>query len=220
MAMKSQGPEGVGRRRAVEGAQQALDIEHGMFPFPLHAARTVPIGYDPSVTLYRVAVARAAGARARRREFESTGKRERRLREADHCLEVVLLTHAALESWINWSHLHSGLKTTGTWINRWTEGCNQIAESRGHPPPSPIPTEVTSFLAELGAWRNFLAHGDERARLRLLDLIGEINFGDALNADLATETIRLADLAFTYGGSVTGIVAPHSSRCWVALDEA
>jgi len=126
-------PNSASRRHAMDDAQRVLEAEHELLPYPLHAARTVPIGYNPSVALYRMAVARAAGARERRWEFQKTSKRERRLRETDHCVEVILLSQAALESWINWGHLQSGLSPKDSWISRWTKGCSVIAASKGLP---------------------------------------------------------------------------------------
>jgi len=166
-----------------------------------------------------MATARARTAGIRRRQYEETGKHERRLREIDLCVETLVLTQGALEAWINWAHLASGVKPKGTWIERWTKGLGRIATARGHTPSSALSNEQYRFLEELGGWRNFLLHGDARSRDRLLECTAATDLSDLLTADYAAEVIRGADSVFTLGGAVTGIVAPYSVLLSVASDE-
>ncbi len=205
--------------KALAGAAAAQRTEEERLPFPLHAGRTVPVGLDPSTVLYRMAAARARTAGIRRRQCEETGKHERRLREIDLCVETLVLTQGALEAWINWAHLASGVKPKGTWIERWTKGLGRIATARGHTPSSALSNEQHRFLQELGRWRNFLLHGDARARDRLLECMAGTDLPDLLTAAYAAEVIRGADSVFTLGGAVTGIVAPYSVLLSVASDE-
>jgi len=205
--------------KALAGAEAARRTEEERLPFPLHAGRTVPVGLDPSTVLYRMAAARARTADIRRRQYEETGNPGRRQREIDLCVETVVLTQGALEAWINWAHLTSGVKPKGTWIERWTKGLHRIAEARGHTPSFALSDEHRRFLQELGSWRNFLLHGDASSRVRLLERTGGVELSDLLTADYAAEVIRGADSVFTLGGAVTGIVAPYSVLLSVASDE-
>jgi len=204
--------------KALAGAEAARRTEERL-PFPLHAGRTVPVGLEPSTVLYRMAVARSRMADIRRGQHEDTGNPERRRREIDLCVETLVLTQGALEAWINWAHLASGVKPKGMWIERWTKGLHRIAEARGHAPSFALSDEHRRFLQELGSWRNFLLHGDARSRVRQLERTGGAELSDLLTADYAAEVIRGADSVFTLGGAVTGIVAPYSVLLWVAFDE-
>lgn len=130
-----------------------------------------------------------------------------------------MLTQGALEAWINWAHLTSRVKTTDKWVQRWTKGLGRIAEARGHPPCFALSEEHRGFLEYLGAWRNFLLHGDARARGRLLERAAGTDLSNLLMASYAAEVIVGADSVFTLGGAVTGIPAPHSDHLFVAPDE-
>jgi hypothetical protein len=94
------------------------------------------------------------------------------------------------------------------------------------PSDVPLSDDQHTFLAELGAWRNYLLHADARARTRLRELLtkkgllaGDISEPDLLTADLAESTVQQADQLFRWAEERTGIQAPFLDAAWVAPDE-
>jgi hypothetical protein len=176
--------------------------------------------FNPSVMLYRFAVAQATRARERAKQHSETGSNERRLREIDSCIAVIILAQAALESSINWAHRIAGIKPTtdSPWWRGWTDGCPAIAAARGNNTPGPFPDGAEAGLRSLTAWRNYVVHGSDRSLRRLLGSVSS-NPISSLTAPLAEDVIQLADSLFNYGSAATGLPMPDSAHLWVAFDE-
>ena len=145
-------------------------------------------------------------------------------RARDAAIETVVLTQAAAESYVNWIYLEVGVRPRSrSWISRW-DGLGTVAKQLGRPGTS-LPSEHIRFFTELNAWRNYLVHGDERARKTLLATLTAQGCGDftddaevisILDSDYAATVIERAEAAFSWTARQTGIQAPFVCGAWVS----
>jgi hypothetical protein len=177
--------------------------------------------------VYRRAVATWHRAQRMAAEYEETNRTERRLREIDAVLETVVLTQAACEGWIYFAYRHTKAEPEkgGGWIQRWIDAPRLICDPcrpAGQPPTRGLDQVTIDALRRLSAWRNFLLHGDDRARQKLGDLIDQEPDVRLLTAALAEQVIAWADHAFTDLGSllgVHGVIGLNSAYLWIGYDE-
>jgi hypothetical protein len=171
-------------------------------------------------TKQAVAARERAGNRAR--EYAEPGNYERRWREVDAVIATLSMTQAAAESWVNWAYAELGVHPqTQRWIERWRAATTLLPQARGSEGRDLSP-DTMAFLAKLSAWRNFLMHGDQTSRDRLVKYVPAGDEGNYLKADLADWAIQGADAAFSDAGGVLGvygIAGLHSAFSWVAADE-
>jgi hypothetical protein len=184
--------------------------------------------YNGSQVLFRLAFARTRRARDfadQAARAGSTGEGdpvERRNRERDAVIEVIVLTQAALEAYVNWVYVQAGLDPTGGWIDRW-QNLDQPAGQLGRPADFQLSSAQLDLLSEISALRNVLVHGDQRSRQRLVNssvgasTVAEVLRG--LTAGLAQTVVDNAEALFRWAGERTGITAPSSTGAWIASDE-
>ncbi|WP_370102577.1 hypothetical protein [Streptacidiphilus sp. MAP12-20] len=186
--------------------------------------------YNGSQVLFRQAKARslAAGRMAQQADEEMAAGRsgmERRQRERDAAMNVVIMTQAAAEAYVNWVFMQAKVAPgNGTWISRW-RGIPRAAEALGRDRKCGLPSEHSDFFNELDAWRNFLVHGDSRAMEALksaLENQGRQSPGhpvELLDSSYAASIVERAEAAFGWAQGATGITAPSGAGAWVAFDE-
>lgn len=189
--------------------------------------------YDGSQVLFRYAKARVAAARRfaaevkQEQELGGSGS-ERRQRERDAVITVLILTQGAAESYANWVHLkaRTSLKFGHSWIERWEMLPDTVAKmcNQGEQGEFVLSEEHHAFLKVLGAWRNFLLHADAHARKRLRKLLADdLSEGtserDLLTADFAETVLQKAEQIFRWAERNTGVQAPFLDLAWVAADE-
>jgi hypothetical protein len=183
-------------------------------------AKVIKIEFVPAVGLYRRAVAMAKQAASRAAEHAATGKVERRMREIDAVMETIILSQAAAEGWIYTCYRQAQVTPPNAgWRRCWTAAPAEIAE----PSVRSLEAATVETLEWLSAWRNWLAHDDDRARERLSHYVEVGTERDHLTAAMAAEVITRMDAAFTDLGAIIGYrtsSAPHSDYLWVAADEA
>ncbi|MCH0561503.1 hypothetical protein [Streptomyces sp. MUM 16J] len=186
-------------------------------------------GYNGSQVLFRQAKARALAARrfAREADQEQAEGRsgiERRQREKDAVIATLVLAQGAGEAYVNWVYLQAGVTPSGTWIDRWG-GLRNAARELGRDDKFGPPREHRKFFNELDAWRNYLLHGDEKARkslhqaLKAQDGTDLTNETDLLDGAYAASVMDRAEAAFRWAEQQTGIQAPFLDGAWVAFDE-
>lgn len=186
--------------------------------------------YAGHQVLFRQAKARTVAARrcaiqaTEQQELGQTGN-ERRQRERDAVITTLILIQGAAEGYINWIHHEAGIPATGSWIQRW-ERLPDVAAKHNRSAEFALVDEQRAFLSEIGAWRNYLLHADDRARDRLHGLLasnGNLSEStsppDLLTADFAEATLQKADELFRWAQDRTGTQAPFLDSAWVALDE-
>lgn len=113
--------------------------------------------YDPSQGALRCAKDLTLRAAELREQFERSGDIERRNREADHCLGVVIMTHSSLEAWINQvleraggDQRHSGQSWDARWCAPWiTSPLPEVETIR-----TTDAGDASEALADLNALRN------------------------------------------------------------------
>jgi hypothetical protein len=128
-----------------------------------------PVWWHGSQVLYRLALATAARGRrmAEQQQRADVDQRERHFREIDAGMTVVILVQAAIESYANFVYrTQTQPAPAGGWIARW-QGFTAVAVARGVTEDPTLPPHHAETLAEVNSWRNYLVHGDERARDRL-----------------------------------------------------
>ncbi|NJP25386.1 hypothetical protein FLW53_14535 [Microbispora sp. SCL1-1] len=139
-------------------------------------------------------------------------------------ISTLILAQGAAEGYVNWVFLQAGLTPNGTWIDRWS-GLRNAARALGRDDRFGLPQEHRKFFNELNAWRNYLLHGDEKARKALhealeaqgrTDLASEI---DILDSAYATSVMTRVESAFRWAEQHSGVQAPFLNGAWVALDE-
>jgi hypothetical protein len=188
--------------------------------------------YNGSQVLFRRAQACSLAAK---RHADQAGKEiegghpgvEPRQRETDAVIETVILTQAAAESYVNWIYLQAGVEPrSSSWIPRWG-GLRTVAQHLGRG-GSNLPSEHRRFFDEVNAWRNYLLHGDEKARsalLRALTAQGRRNLTDEaevigiLDSDYAAAIITRADAAFRWAAQQTGSQPPFTRGAWIGTCE-
>ncbi|MEE1743225.1 hypothetical protein ACFYNF_18970 [Streptomyces sp. NPDC006641] len=186
-------------------------------------------GYNGSQVLFRQAKARALAAQRFAREAaeeESAGRTgmERRQRERDAVIATVILAQGAAEGYVNWVYLQAGIPPSGTWIDRW-RGLRNAAARLGRDDKIGLPKEHKDLFNELDAWRNFLLHGDEKARESLHKALASQGLaGQAVEVELfdgvyALNVMDRVDAACRWAEARTGISAPAVRGAWVAADE-
>ena len=183
--------------------------------------------FEVSTIVYRRAVATSRRAQRMAAEHEETNRTERRLREIDAVLETIVLTQAACEGWIYFAYLHTQVEPEkgGCWVKRWIDAPRLICDPRRapcQPPTRELDQTTIDALRRLSAWRNFLLHGDDRAREKLAKVVDQDPDVRLLTAALAEQTIDWADHAFTDLGSllgVHGVIGLNSAYLWVGYDE-
>ena len=183
--------------------------------------------FEVSTIVYRRAVATRRRAQRMAAAHEETNSTERRLREIDAVLETIVLTQAACEAWIYFAYRHTKVEPEkgGGWVQRWIDAPRLICDPRrptGQPPSRELDQATIEALRRLSAWRNFLLHGDDRARKYLAKFIDQDPDVRLLTAALAEQTIDWADHAFTDLGSllgVHGVIGLNSAHLWVGYDE-
>ncbi|QIY68931.1 hypothetical protein HEP84_06675 [Streptomyces sp. RLB1-33] len=118
----------------------------------------------------------------------------------------------------------AGVTPSGTWIDRWG-GLRNAARELGRDDKFGVPGEHRKFFSELDAWRNYLLHGDEKARKSLhqaLEAQGRTdltNETDLLDSTYAASVMGRAEAAFRWAEQQKGIQAPFLDGAWVAFDE-
>ncbi|MGW6202215.1 hypothetical protein ACWF9B_00960 [Streptomyces sp. NPDC055089] len=186
-------------------------------------------GYNGSQVLFRQAKARALAARrfaieADQEQAEGRSGIERRQRENDAVIATLVLAQGAGEAYVNWVFLQSGVTPSGTWIGRWG-GLRTAARGLGRDDNFGLPSEHRRFFNALDAWRNYLLHGDKKARTslrRALEAQGTTdltNETDLLDSAYAASVMDRAEAAFRWAEEHTGIQAPFLDAAWIAFDE-
>jgi hypothetical protein len=158
--------------------------------------------YNPAPVLFRRAM--AAAARARKTAVgEKTWTANSSARETDDCVIAIVLAHAAVETAWHWEQMQAGVQAEG-WPGKFQRGLEAVARARGRPTPDPVDPGLWEAWLDISAWRNFLQHGDVRARVRLLARNAEVG-PDNLKADLAEEAVyvsrQLGNLIATAAGT-------------------
>ena len=188
--------------------------------------------YNGSQVMFRRAQACASDS-ARHADRAATEIRsglsgaEPRQRERDSVIETVILAQAAAESYVNWIYLQADVQPRSTsWIGRWG-GLRAVAIHLGRDACS-LPSEYSRFFEELNAWRNYLLHGDHRARAALtvaLKAQGRDEITDdaealhILGSHYAATIIERAGTAFGWAAQRTGIQPPFQASSWISPDE-
>lgn len=198
--------------------------------------------YNGSQVLFRMAKARAISAKKFAAQADSEiaqggNGMERRQRERDAVIAVLVFTQGAAEAYSNWVHLEAQRKIEHSedpqslsyspgrsWIDHW-ETLPAAAEVLDRPGRAALSAEHKAFLERLGAWRNYLLHADRKARDRLLGQIAPdtdpetVSVPDLLTADRAHQVLTDIEPVFGWAQDVTGIQAPFLAGAWVAFDE-
>lgn len=176
--------------------------------------------FSTPTMLHRQACADAHQAAHRAAEFAATGNAEHQLRERDAVVDTIIHAQAAAESWIYAIYRNAGVEPsprTG-WVQVWLDAPGAICR---HPTRRLEPATEHALL-ELSTWRNYLIHGDHKARRRLHARVPENQVTHRLNAALAREVIDNMDAAFTDASSLLGVhggPALHSSSLRIAPQE-
>jgi hypothetical protein len=160
-------------------------------------------------------------------EHAATGNRERRFREVDAVIETIVLAQAACEGWIYAAYRRARVKhgTKPGWVRRWTEAPGLICDrdkELDEPPTRALDDSTVETLRLVSRWRNFLLHGDDKARDRLHKTVQPGTETDHLTAEFAERIIKQVDAAFTDAGSLLGVHGSpglSTDSLWVALDE-
>jgi hypothetical protein len=186
--------------------------------------------YNGSQVLFRQAKARSlAAARfaqtADAEQAAGLSGMERRQRERDAAINTVIMTQAAAEGYANWVFLQAGIETgNGTWISRWN-GLRNATLALGRDGNVGVPKVHKDFFNELDAWRNYLLHGDDRARESLRRALENQertyteNEIELLDSAYAASVVERAEAAFRWAQNATGVAAPFVDGAWVAPDE-
>ncbi len=165
--------------------------------------------FDPTQTintagiLFRMAVQSAKRSKQKgvlaQGEFE-----ESRFREVDEYIVTVMMVHAAIEAAWHWEFILHGVSSLH-WPTKFYdgEGIRFLCERNSREVVS-VPEEVLSAVKELGAWRNFLQHGDARARANLEEFIGTSDFRPFMNYEKARYFLEVGDRFFTFLAGSTG----------------
>lgn len=144
---------------------------------------------------------------------------EPRNREADYCLGVVVMTHAALESWLNRTLEQYGVDRgqwpRTAWHERWELGVVALARARNRETRPSLPTDIVEGLADMNAMRNYPVHADARARERLRVRVGDVVFPELLSVAVVGHLLTLADRACRWAEELTGEPAPRLEGAWV-----
>lgn len=174
--------------------------------------------YDPTQVLFRLAKDFSLRATERRAEYDLTGAAERRNREVDMCLGVIIMAHSALEAWINRIREAAGVQreVSGAWEERWHAYLVAVARAKGKEGRAgSMPDAASEAMRDLNALRNFPVHADTRALNRLEARFPYINsFPDLLRAEFIVALLKRLDEACRYAESVVGEPAPHLKGAW------
>lgn len=176
---------------------------------------------------------RRAAAYALQAEQERAGGLsglERRARERDAVIATVVLVQAAVEAFINWTHIQAGNTLTAMNFTVRAEAITASAAVLA-PDAEPFawsPTEST-FFTELTKWRNFLGHASPTSRDSLRKVLverGEVPAGasdsqmmDLLTAPMAARFVDTARTLMARAARTTHTTAPFSTGAWHAPDE-
>jgi hypothetical protein len=175
--------------------------------------------FDGSQVLYRLAF--ASGMRAAARQGEAVGAggdMERSARSFDALIEAVVLLQASAEAWINRLYETNGGAAHGDgWRSRWA-GIGHIAKALDRPQRS-ISSGSSDLLDEISVLRNYLMHGDERAKQRLEDWGDGRDLHDILTVEFVTGLFQRAEALWAEARTIAGIQTPSTDRAWVADDE-
>ena len=159
-----------------------------------------PGPFNPTPVLFRRGMAAANSAR-RVASGEKLVMANPRAREVDDCVIAILLCHAAVETAWHWEQLQANVKPR-RWPDEFQKGMTLVAGAYGRP-EKPLDADLSEELLDLSAWRNFLQHGDERARKRLEDRHGPFR-PEALNAGLAATVVETSRNLGNYIAEVSG----------------
>ncbi|MFJ3882424.1 hypothetical protein ACIPW5_33895 [Streptomyces sp. NPDC090077] len=197
---------------------------------PVAANPTSPRDFDFSQVFFSQALRAAQQAQqyAQQAQAEQTGS-ERRAREREAVGQVIVLTQAAVEGYINWTLIRAGVTAGGNSFNQHRDAFPDAVKVLAPKTPAfAWSSENKSFFLLLNRWRNFLGHSDEKARENLakhLASLGEVGPGAAdselvvlLTTELAERIISGARAAFDNARSALG-TAPSATGAWVPLDE-
>lgn len=158
-------------------------------------------GYSPPPVLFRLA--RAAAHRAER---TVSGERQwtanPRAREVDATIAAIVFAHAAVESAWQRAQMDAAIRPH-EWPGEFDDGLAAVARARGLPPPDPLDPELRRRAIRIGAWRNFLQHGDEHSR-RAIAALDEDPTPDQLTAELAREAVDVSRELLRRVGVVVG----------------
>lgn len=194
-------------------------------PMPARTAPEKPLmcnthmdPYDPSQVLFRLAKDFSLRAAERGAEYSHSGNVERRNREVDMCIGVIIMAHSALEAWINQVREQAGVprQRNGSWDQRWRAALVAVAEVWDRESPAePMPDAASEALIDLNALRNFPVHADSRARDRLESRFPSIDsFPDLLEATFVADLLERLDKACRYAERVVGKPAPRLEGAW------
>lgn len=121
--------------------------------------------YNPAPVLFRLALAAAERAR-----LIATGKLKvtanAQQRETDNCIAAIFLSHAAVETAWHWEQAQAGV-TPHRWPDQFEEALLAVSRARHRSDPTPPDQYIWDRWLDLNALRNFLQHGDGRARERI-----------------------------------------------------
>ncbi|WP_328900627.1 hypothetical protein OHR86_12415 [Streptomyces sp. NBC_00441] len=139
-------------------------------------------------------------------------------------IATVILAQGAAEGYVNWVFLQAGVAPSGTWIGRWG-ALRHAAAKLGRDGEIGLPKAHRSFFNELDAWRNFLLHGDAKARESLRKALSAQQLSvqaaevELLDCAYALNVMDRVDAACRWAEERTGIPAPAARGAWVAADE-
>lgn len=173
--------------------------------------------YNPSGVLFRRAV--QASKKCKTHANGESSSIEPRAREIDECILVIVLLHAALETSWYWEFNFLGLEQAN-WPGDFFNGIGlkKLAVGRNRPAED-FPKDLRKFVKELSAYRNFLQHGDKKARDKLSSLGIGNDIPNVFDADLAQSLVSSADGYFEAFTRITASerVGP-SSAVWTGFD--
>lgn len=145
---------------------------------------------------------------AKRSEIKGVGEHlypnEARFREVDEFIVTVMLVHAAIESAWHWEFMINKVEPhhwPTTFFNG--EGIKALCEKKSRT-VTPLPDDVKSAVSELGAWRNFLQHGDSKSRANLEPFLGSGDVHPSMNYKKARHMLGIGDRFFEFLALSTG----------------
>ena len=126
---------------------------------------------------------------------------------SDHQDQIITATPglvlAALETAWHWATKDLSTVERGRWPKDWDKTLRTAATKRGVKDDA-APTNLKTARLEIGALRNFLQHGDDRAREKLAASLPDFKVPESLNSALAGKVVRDADLLFQRFAAMTG----------------
>jgi len=167
-----------------------------------------PDEFAPAFGLYREALAQVRAAE----RFHDSERPDARLRESDAAAAAIILTQASLESWVKTVCNGADIDTSRVnWIQCWRDSLPDAVCAPGADPDVKSGPQRWAILDMLNDLRNYLAHGDKKARDKVRRALPDVMPLDVLTKDVAFLFVYEANIWFEYGMALTGLLAPTRS---------